>query len=762
MNRTVTFELVAPARVRADGDLNVRVVAPLENVDQNTVTLTSARLVEFPRGEYGVVLAAATAEAGLVVRPVPPRVMGVVDAREARVAAAADVDAQWALVPPAVRARALPFQVEGIKRALVDGGRLLFGDEMGLGKTVQAVGVLAALLATASAAAPAPPAQALVLCPASLFDNWLDELQTWAPHLKCVRVRNGKTPVRWAAADVVVCSVDLAKLDTPNPVELRRRRWHVVVCDESHCLQSHTSDRSKKLLPVLVAAPHVMLLSGTPQSAMPAQLYVQLSALVGGSKPWMTWRAYSERYCDGKVNRFGQWEALGATRVAELALVMSCVMVRRLARDVLRDLPPLTRSVVELALPPHHALGLSAIRTKLDAARKEAADVGGAGVTTTTLSPLSTATAPPTKAQRDAQRAQNVLKQLTMEWWRETGRAKAPHVVAYVLEHVRATPRGEKTIVFCHHAFMREALMDALVRELGLGAVVAIHGGTPVTSRQELVGMVASRSGAARVAVLSLRACATGLNFTPAVRHEIFAELDFNGNVMMQAEKRAHRIGADGPVRAVYLAAGSGSIDERVLRTNKAKFDVNIAVLGSGSRMDVAERSSVDFVGSAFVSLGVLTKCGEAHPSTAPLEGETLAAFVRRTCVPVDAGDYFVQGLGTVRREVFDLNPVNAAAPAAAAMRNVDEWLEGEPPALDGAAVLWVLCAAPLADIAAVQALASAFERAEAVAGMDVVAVYARVVGVGAKGKAKARTKAVGARKRAKVEAEAGAGASSP
>ena len=55
---------------------------------------------------------------------------------------AAEVDARFARLPPALSAALLPFQAEGVRAGLAAGGRLLLADEMGTGKTLQeSVGV---------------------------------------------------------------------------------------------------------------------------------------------------------------------------------------------------------------------------------------------------------------------------------------------------------------------------------------------------------------------------------------------------------------------------------------------------------------------------------------------------------------------------------------------------------------------------------------------------------------------------------------------
>ena len=63
-----------------------------------------------------------------------------------------------------------PFQKDGVKQMLKSEGNVLLGDEMGLGKTPQA----ASYLRWGKNTFPA-----LVVCPASLKENWKKEIKTW-------------------------------------------------------------------------------------------------------------------------------------------------------------------------------------------------------------------------------------------------------------------------------------------------------------------------------------------------------------------------------------------------------------------------------------------------------------------------------------------------------------------------------------------------------------------------------------------------------
>jgi SNF2 family DNA or RNA helicase len=83
-------------------------------------------------------------------------------------------------------------------------------------------------------------------------------------------------------------------------------------------------------------ASRLLLLSGTPALARPVELYAQVHAL--DEKEFGTYSAYTKRYCNARRGRFG-WDVTGCSNAHELHSKLATVMVRRLKRDVLSQLP---------------------------------------------------------------------------------------------------------------------------------------------------------------------------------------------------------------------------------------------------------------------------------------------------------------------------------------------------------------------------------------------------------------------------------------
>jgi ERCC4-related helicase len=160
----------------------------------------------------------------------------------------------------------LPFQFEPALAVLNGARRVLIADEVGLGKTIQAGLILAELHRRH------PALRALILTPASLRHQWVDELRqrfdvrAWSADAlsfeRSVRPA-GPGGAAWDQPGVWVASFDYLK--QPHVVEgMPRRPWDLLVMDEAHgaCGNSWrhaTADdlaRSSRCLLLLTATPH--------------------------------------------------------------------------------------------------------------------------------------------------------------------------------------------------------------------------------------------------------------------------------------------------------------------------------------------------------------------------------------------------------------------------------------------------------------------------------------------------------------------------
>ena len=153
----------------------------------------------------------------------------------------------------------MPFQISGVQ-ALLEMNRLLLADDMGLGKTVQTVAAVRILRARGEIAS------CLVIAPASVLNQWRQELTRWAPELSAIIVRGSAPDRSWqwqAQTDVKLVSYGVLRQDADRLATMRpaQRRWDVVVADEAQRIKNlnDTSEAVKSLRRVRSWA-----LTGTP------------------------------------------------------------------------------------------------------------------------------------------------------------------------------------------------------------------------------------------------------------------------------------------------------------------------------------------------------------------------------------------------------------------------------------------------------------------------------------------------------------------
>uniref|UniRef100_A0A2N9E6B8 Helicase C-terminal domain-containing protein n=1 Tax=Fagus sylvatica TaxID=28930 RepID=A0A2N9E6B8_FAGSY len=256
-------------------------------------------------------------------------------------------------------------------------------------------------------------------------------------------------------------------------------------------------------------AKYAMLLSGTPALSRPIELFKQLEALY--PDVYKNVHEYGNRYCKGGI--FGIYQ--GASNHEELHnLMKATVMIRRLKKDVLSELPVKRRQQVFLDL-----------------------------------------------AEKDMKQ----INALFREIYTNSAEVKIPAVLDYLGTVIEA---GCKFLIFAHHQPMIEAIYQFLLKKK-VGCI-RIDGSTPPASRHALVTDFQEKD-ATRAAVLSIRAGGVGLTLTAATT-VIFAELSWTPGDLIQAEDRAHRIGQVSAVNIYYLLAND-TVDDIIWDVVQSKLE---------------------------------------------------------------------------------------------------------------------------------------------------------------------------------------------
>ena len=426
------------------------------------------------------------------------------------------------------------FQKEGIKFGINHHCRFLLADEMGVGKTLQAIS-LAYIYRDCW--------PVLVVCPGSMKYNWKGEIQKWLglkDHRICI-LNSSRQKISTEAYFYII-SYDLMR----NVIKkMREMTFEFVILDEAHSIKNKDSLRAKNILPVAVRAKRLIIMTGTPLLAKPYEGYPLLYAL----RPdiFCYFKKFAYRYCDPQPTPMGiNWS--GTSNTKELHWILSCLMVRRLKRDVLNQLPPKRRQKIWIKTDEKIIEELKKTR-KLVKGRKG-----------------------------------------TLECYTLTSKAKINGVIEYISDIIDAK---EKFIVFAYHHEMLDAL-ENLCKKKDI-KYMRIDGNTKQEKRYDYVNNFQFNQNC-QVAILSIIAASTGITLT-ATHMVIFAELTWTPSIMIQAEDRVHRIGQKSEFVDIKYLYGPETLDDFVLDKLQKKLTIVSTTLDDKKEIlgVKAETNSIDF-----------------------------------------------------------------------------------------------------------------------------------------------------------------------
>ena len=186
----------------------------------------------------------------------------------------------------------MPHQDEAVE-FLVQRGSGLVAYEQGLGKTLIAITAFLELRAEDAALG------MLVVCPNSLKDNWREEVEKFAPQLSVCVVPNGRQARRRglaaASEDIIVANYEGVRADILSVRGLLARRSMVLVVDESHSVKNPESLTTIATTNFSDLAVRRWLLSGTPVTNSPKDIYAQLKIIEPGG-PWGSAAGFEARF----------------------------------------------------------------------------------------------------------------------------------------------------------------------------------------------------------------------------------------------------------------------------------------------------------------------------------------------------------------------------------------------------------------------------------------------------------------------------------
>jgi SWI/SNF-related matrix-associated actin-dependent regulator of chromatin subfamily A-like protein 1 len=476
------------------------------------------------------------------------------------VAASRAADAHISLpVPPGCEL--LPYQRAGVVYAK-DKSRVLIGDQMRLGKTPQSIVWVNC-----------DPSlrRGLIIVPATIKLNWERELKKWLTNGQSVGVAWGFD--YWPKTDIVVVNSEILyrpkdkyieavtlksgkpKMRKGKPVtrkvyplrpEIRETAWDFVIVDEGHRFKDDTTARYQCLSSLQPRKRAV--LTGTPIPNRPIEIFPILHWLDPKLFP-DKWK-FAMRYAGAKQGPFG-WDLSGASNLEELQRILrEKIMVRRLRSEVLLELPPKRRQLIEFPCPEDRFINeqqrLWKRYTDLSATIREAVDES-----------LTT-----TKVEEYRERVQE-LETDRLACFEEMSRVRhedALKRVPFVITHLKELLEEEpKVVCFAWHNDVVEQITEAFPN----AECISIYGKTSQTLRVALQDRFNQDPGT-KLCVISIAVC-EGLDLSSA-SVGVMAEHDWVPKNIQQAEDRMENPFKKDSSLVQYLVF-QGSLDARMAQT---------------------------------------------------------------------------------------------------------------------------------------------------------------------------------------------------
>ena len=447
-----------------------------------------------------------------------------------------------AILPGDLTAELRPYQVDGVRWLLFlrsHGLNGLLADDMGLGKTLQALCVA--------------EGRTLVVAPTSVLHSWREQIARFRPTLT-VSLYHGPQRVLDCAAAITITSYALMRLDIE---QLQVEEWDTIILDEAQMIRNPDSQVARASYKLRGA--FKISLSGTPIENSLLDLWSQFHFLAPGLL--------------GPVSDFRRHSTSSTTMSAAARLKRRTTpfILRRLKRDVAKELPPKTEVVLECELSKEERTVYESV---MAATRSEIVERigGGEGIFSALEAILR-------------------LRQACCHTALLPGiAAESSSKIELLLESLgNSLEQGHRALVFSQWTSLLD-LIEPKLSEQGI-SFSRIDGST--SDRGAIVEQF-QRSDGPAVMLLSLKAGGLGLTLT-AADHVYILDPWWNPATEDQAADRSYRIGQENPVMVHRLVA-SDTIEGRILALQGRKRALLSEAIGDSSGISLSRQDILEIL----------------------------------------------------------------------------------------------------------------------------------------------------------------------
>ncbi|XP_073136820.1 probable chromatin-remodeling complex ATPase chain [Henckelia pumila] len=470
--------------------------------------------------------------------------------------------------PSCIQGKMRDYQLAGLNwmiRLYENGINGILADEMGLGKTLQTISLLGYLHEFRGITGPH-----MVVAPKSTLGNWMNEIKRFCPVIRAVKFLGNPDERKYIREELLVAGkfdvcVTSFEMAIKEKSLFRRFSWRYIIIDEAHRIKNENSLLSKTMR--LFSTNYRLLITGTPLQNNLHELWALLNFLL------------PEIFSSAET--FDQWFQISGENdeqevVQQLHKVLRPFLLRRLKSDVEKGLPPKKETILKVGMSQMQKQYYRALLQK----DLEVINAGG-----------------------ERKRLLNVAMQLRKcsnhPYLFQGAEPGPPYTTGeHLIENAgkmvlldkllpKLKERDSRVLIFSQMTRLLDILEDYLLYR---GYYYCrIDGNTGGEDRDASIEAFNKPGSEKFVFLLSTRAGGLGINLATA-DVVILYDSDWNPQVDLQAQDRAHRIGQKKEVQ-VFRFCTEYTIEEKVIERAYKKLALDALVIQQGR---LAEQKTVN------------------------------------------------------------------------------------------------------------------------------------------------------------------------
>ncbi|KAA3482097.1 ISWI chromatin-remodeling complex ATPase CHR11 isoform X2 [Gossypium australe] len=248
--------------------------------------------------------------------------------------------------PSCIQGKMRDYQLAGLNwliRLYENGINGILADEMGLGKTLQTISLMGYLHEYRGITGPH-----MVVAPKSTLGNWMNEIRRFCPVLRAVKFLGNPEERRYIREELLVAGkfdvcVTSFEMAIKEKSALRRFSWRYIIIDEAHRIKNENSLLSKTMR--LYNTNYRLLITGTPLQNNLHELWSLLNFLL--PEIFSSAETFDEWFQISGEN--DQQEVVQQLHKACL-WVLRPFLLRRLKSDVEKGLPPKKETILKVGM----------------------------------------------------------------------------------------------------------------------------------------------------------------------------------------------------------------------------------------------------------------------------------------------------------------------------------------------------------------------------------------------------------------------------